>query len=130
MTTPYVSPGDSCPYTVKSDVSHFHGVRTTIRTWIKEQTKVDPETGYTTPIFSFEAAEGALTHDTRDTLEKNYDISRRIEPVRTVLAAWNEWLVERLPKPFLELLKQGRETPFDWNEPIKGIRKKVNHEHG
>ena len=103
---------------VGSEVSHFHGVRTTIRTWIKEQCITDPETGYTKPVFSFEAAEGALTHDTRDTLEKTYDISRRIEPVRTVLKAWNEWLVKKLPKPFLIILEKGREHPIDWKQTI------------
>ena len=68
------------------------------------------------PIYSFEAAEGALTHDTRDTLEKSYDNSDRIEPVREVLRAWNGWLVERLPARFVELLDEGQRYPLDWDQ--------------
>ncbi len=101
---------------VTSEVSHFHGVRTTIRSWIKEQKEVDPQRGYLRPIYSFEAAEGALTHDTRDTLEKSYDNSDRIEPVREVLRAWNDWLIERLPAKFTELLDEGQRYPLDWDQ--------------
>ncbi len=101
---------------VKSEVSHIHGVRSTIRSWIKEQKKQDPVTGYMTPVYSFEAAEGALTHDTRDSLEKSYDNSNRIEPVREVLTAWDNWLVERLPKEFSDLLLKGKKNPIDWNK--------------
>lgn len=101
---------------VGTEVSAFHGVRSTIRSWIKEQKVKDPQTGYMRPIFSFEAAEGALTHDTRDTLEKSYDNSDRIEPVREVLNAWNNWLLKRLPNKFLDLLNEGKKLPLDWEK--------------
>ena len=101
---------------VKSEVSDFHGVRSTIRSWIKEQRAPDPHTGYMKPVFSFEAAEGALTHDTRDSLEKSYDNSERIEPVREVLIAWNNWLLERLPDEFMDILHEGQNMSLDWNK--------------
>lgn len=98
-----------------------HGFRSTIKTWIESQTVKDPATGLTRRVFDAEVAESALTHDIRTQLQKTYDLRSFVEPVRSALKAWNDFLVPQLPQPFKEILYYGdeflKQAPFekwDW----------------
>ncbi len=92
---------------VNSEVCDFDGIKLTIRSWFKKQVEIDPKFGFARLVFPTDLVDELFTRNPKQAVDRDYVADISIEPARSALNAWNQWLLKNLPEEFMEILKVG-----------------------
>ncbi len=93
---------------VSSDVCDFDGIKLTMQRWFKDQIAIDPISGFARPMYPADVVEDLFSRSPRYAVNIDAKPTLCIEPVRSILNAWDQWLVKRLPLKFVQFLTAGR----------------------